>query len=367
MKKLLLFTFILFFLIFGCNSTEPVKLGFLGTLSGNSAELGTSARNSVRLAIEEINSNGGINGRKVELFIADDKGNPEDGLAATEYLLQEKVVAVIGPSITGSTALSVPYLNQNKILMLSPSVSTSELSGIDDNFIKMATSNIKQAEALADFAINDQKFNNFVIIYDLNNKGYSEGIVNRFAQIVNGSGKNIVLKKTFNSGDYKKITEIIDTLRNLKFDAILSIASGMDNAVLCQLLKKEKLNFPVLTGIWAATDDLINSGGAAVEKIVTINSFNWNDSSRTYQNFKKKYLQKYKEEPSFASVFAYEAAQILFTAMQKSSSFDYQQLKSNIINKEFNGLQQNIFVDEFGDVERKINLFKIQNGKFISR
>lgn len=356
---------ILLALFTGCGDSGPIKIGFVATLSGSSAGLGVTGRNAVRLAIEEINNNGGINGRKLQLVIADDKGNAEGGLRAAKELVAQKVVAVIGHSLTGTQALSLPYFQKNQILMLSPSVTTSTLSGRDDNFIKLAGSNDEQALALADYALLKKNFNRFVVIYDINNRGYSEGIVHPFAENVTRTGGEIVYLRRFNSGDNETLTKIADTLKLLSFDAILAVANGMDNAIFCQLLKKNNISVPVLAPMWATTEDLVTYGGTGAEKIVTVNNFDWEDKSPKYIKFRRRYLKKYKTEPTFAAAYAYEAAQILSAAISTSSSLNYGELKSHIVNRNFSGLQQDIHIDATGDVNRKLTVLGIRKGKFI--
>lgn len=357
--------FLLFLTLSGCGRPDPVKIGFLGTLSGNSSELGVYERNAVKLAVNEINKAGGIKGRRIELIVADDKGNPADGLKAAEALAASGVIAVIGQTTTGPQALSVPYFRKLNILMISPSVTTSALSGIDDNYIKLAGSNDKQAQALADYAISSLKLRRFAVIYDINNKGYAQGIAKHFTVSAQKLGGSIVYNGIFHSSNYSALSEIADTLKLIKPDAVLFSASGMDNAVFCQILEKKTINVPVLTGIWAGTDDLIDYGGKTIDRIITVNSFNWEDSSRRYRQFRKIYFDKYKQNASYSAAFAYEAAHILFDAIEKSKYLQFDDLKARIVNRVFPGLQQDFYIDKYGDVNRKLNVLKIQNGRFI--
>ncbi len=80
----------------GCFNEKTVKIGFVGSLSGNMAELGISGRNAFNLAIQEINNTGGINGMKIESVIMDDKSNPEGASELVDELVAQDVKFVIG-------------------------------------------------------------------------------------------------------------------------------------------------------------------------------------------------------------------------------------------------------------------------------
>ncbi len=99
-------------------NTEPIKIGLLTSLTATFAPWGVSARDGMRLAVEEINAAGGVNGRMLELLERDDQSNPEEGASGLERLIEDGVVAVggvISSSVGLSTAriaeeLSVPLL-----------------------------------------------------------------------------------------------------------------------------------------------------------------------------------------------------------------------------------------------------------------
>jgi len=93
-----------------CIPSKPLRLGFIGGLSGPVADLGESGRDGALLAVEEINAAGGIGGRRVELHLIDDGQDEEQAAAAVETLAREGVELIIGPltSAMGVAALPVP-------------------------------------------------------------------------------------------------------------------------------------------------------------------------------------------------------------------------------------------------------------------
>ena len=128
---------------------SSIKLGFSAGLSGLKSELGISGRNGAQLAVEEINRNGGVRGRKVELLVMDDKNNAETACVVDQKLAKQGVNIIIGHMVSSVAVDTVKNANENKILLISPTIATDELSHIDDNFIRVIASNKVQGYSLA--------------------------------------------------------------------------------------------------------------------------------------------------------------------------------------------------------------------------
>ena len=95
---------------------EPLKLGLVAAMSGQSAKSGEAIVRGLTVAIDEINAKGGLLGRKVELVVRDDESNPAKGVVAARELVQrEKVVAMFGGLDTPVSLAIVPFANQSKI------------------------------------------------------------------------------------------------------------------------------------------------------------------------------------------------------------------------------------------------------------
>lgn len=119
-----------------CSKPEPIKIGFIGALSGRAADLGIGGRNGVQMAIEEINLKGGVNGRPLELLMRDDQQNRNVALNQVHDLQKLGVKAIIGP-MTSSIAVTIaPYINEAKLVTISPTATTPDLSGKKTTFFE---------------------------------------------------------------------------------------------------------------------------------------------------------------------------------------------------------------------------------------
>ena len=344
---------------------NPIKVGFCGVLSGIPSELGISARNGLKIAFDNINKHGGIKGRKLELIIKDDENNEDTGLQVVKEFHKEKVVAILGHITSAATGKSFEYINKNKILMISPTVSSSLYDDKDDYFIRVVSSSKVQSEHLAKKMIKDKK-ERVIVIYDLKNRLYTESTFNNFKFYFENMGGKILKSVTFYSGENNGFYDMIKELIQYKPDSFLLITNGIDTANICQQIRKFDKSLNIYAAFWAMTEDLLIYGGRAVEDIYIFGELDINDNSKEYVEFKEQYLDRYKVIPSFSAIYAYEAANLLFLALKKSKKWDADSLKETILKiKEFNGLQKKYIINQYGDTYRDYFLFTVKNGEFI--
>ena len=98
--------------VIGCSEQKPIKIGFVGGLSGRVADLGIGGRDGALLAVEHWNQNGGVNDRAVQLLVRDDQQNVETARKIVKQLLSEGVVAIIGHMTSSMSVTTVPLVRK---------------------------------------------------------------------------------------------------------------------------------------------------------------------------------------------------------------------------------------------------------------
>ena len=130
--------------------TGAIKIGFIGPLTGDAASYGKPISNAVRMAVDVINQSDGINGRPIEVIYENGGCNKEDALRATQKLVYiDKVRMIIGGICSGETLAVLPIAEKEKIILLSPSSSSPELTGAGEYFFRNTPSDLKSGEKLA--------------------------------------------------------------------------------------------------------------------------------------------------------------------------------------------------------------------------
>ena len=348
----------------GCEKEKnPIKVGFVGGLTGRLSDLGTAGRNGVILAVEEINGKGGIHGRPVELIVKDDQQNPATALRVDRELVNEGVVAIIGHMTSTMSMVAIPFANKEKILMISPTTSTNKVTGIDDYFIRVIPPNKSETDHLAHQAFTVMGLKKMAVIYDLSNPAYTEEYFHNFKDAFEGFGGEIKTVETIISGREMDLVKPVDSLLKSHPDGVLIVTGAPDAAMISQRIRMTGSKLPVFSSGWAMTADLIHDGGPAVEGLYFSQLFNRDSRQKAYLEFRKRFKIRFGETPNFAAAHGYEAALVLFKAL--TQNVDPEKLKGAILKQDIlEGLQGDYRMDQYGDPQRKRLLSTVIKGQF---
>lgn len=351
-------------LVGACAPEEPVRIGFLGGLSGRVTDLGIGGLNGTRLAVELRNKVGGIRGRPVELIEADDQQDPEVTRLSLEYLINHKVVAVIGPMTSAVAVAAVPIANREQLVLISPTVTTNELAGIDDYFFRILPATREFVRTNAEHYLKTRGLRRLRLVYDLRNRAYTESWRQDFESAFTAGGAQILAALPFSSSDDTRFDELARRALADNPDGLILLANSVDAAMLCQSIRRHHPSIAIGTSEWAATERLTEIGGAFVEGITVAQFFNRQSPAPAYQAFRTAYQSRFGREPGYAELFAFDAANVLFAALEDQRP--NQSLKAALLaHPPFRGVQQAIAFDAAGDVFGRTFMVAIRNGQFV--
>lgn len=352
-------------LLLACQKQEPLKIGFIGGLSGKAADLGGAGRNGVQLAMEQRNAVGGINGRQIELVVRDDEQNPDIARRVAGELIDQNIELIIGP-MTSSVAMAImPQINASGSILLSPTVTTTDLVGKDDNFLRIMSVTTDYAAKSARYQFEKSGVRTVAAIYEIGNKSYTESWLNDFRTTFTALGGRVILAKSFQSGKDTIFQPLVKDLLSAKADAVLIITNAVDSALICQQLRALAPDQRILMSEWASTERFMELSGKASEGVVVAQFLDRNNTTQKYHDFLAAYRARFKQEPGFAGVAGYDAALVALEAY--SGRKQVESLKDTIIGKKsFQGVQQSLNIDKFGDADRKTFVTVIRENQFIT-
>lgn len=346
-------------------STKPIYVGFSSGLSGQWSQLGVQVRNGVLLAIDDINTQGGIKGRKLIPVVMDSKNNNDNTSELLKTMDEKKINFFIGFSVSSMTPSVHKIMDESNILIISPTMSTNNLTGIDDHFIRVCNASVEETNIIIN-TLKNQSQKDFVLTYDVSNKPYTEPMRDILVEKSDENGLTFIREYPFNSQnvDYDALTKSIS---KENASHIIIFASGVDTAEIAQRLALLNSKAQLYSAAWATTDDLLQSGGQAIEGMNVSGLYDIASKSPRYLDFKHKMIDNYNDSPSFPEIFGYESIMILREGILAANSSNPSKVKEAIIQqRHFQGLQQAIEIDEFGDAHRPYYLYKVQNGEFVS-
>lgn len=350
----------------GCGKKEPIRIGYVGCLTGRLASLGIDGRDGVILAVEKTNETGGIGGRKIELIVRDDRNDPRVAAQVDKELVGEGVAAIVGHMTSAMSLAALPVIDKSKTVMVSPTSSSDKFTAIDDNFIRISPSSRLIAKPYATYVREKLGMKRMAVVYDLSNRAHTESWYSHFKSEFESLGGRIVWSERFDSAANPAFTTLARALVSKNPDSILILAGALDTAMICQQVRKLGSAVPFFATQLSSTDEIIGYGGPAVEGITFFQNFNSHDQSRNYLVFRENHLKRFRREPTFASVYAYEAAQMIFTVLAMNR--DPRMLKQTILRQgTFHGLQGDFVIDRFGDVDRRLFMMTIKNGRMVPK
>ncbi len=348
----------------GCTPPEPIRIGFVAGTSGRVADLGIAGRDAVLLAVELRNQAGGVAGRKVKLLIRDDEQNPEVAQRAARELIDQGAVAIIGPMTSAMAVAMAPVANEAEIVLISPTAVTNELTGKDDYFFRVSSPTREYVRKIALYQRNMRGLRRVTAAYDLNNRAYTESWLDDFRAAFAEGGGEIIHAVGFESGGDTAFLRIANDLLAPQPDGVVIVANSVDTAMLCQQIRKLDTRLPIIGSEWGATERLMELGGKAVEGLTVAQIFDRNNAAPRYQAFRQTYLERFRREPGFGGVAAFDAANVVLEALAKRSM--ERSLKETILAlRRFDGLQHPVIFDDFGEARRDSVITVVRDGQFV--
>ena len=347
---------------------EVIKLGFLGATTGDVANYGIPGKKGMEMAIDDLNAQGGILGKKVEGVYEDNKGeNSEIALIATKYITRDKVVAMVGDPCTGLTKVAADIAQKNKVVIFSAGATGTGVVEIGDYVFRNTLLDQFAVPSVVDWMMNSKGWKKFAIITSLNN-GYSTALTPVFQEAIKAKGGKIVNEDTINDGE-TDFTAQITKLKNTGADVLVFTGYYREAALLQNEAKKQGLDITLLGGDGLYGHDLIKLGKAAVEeKVIYYCGFSSDQPSPETDAFIKKYVEKYKEQPDMFSAQYYDAIMILAKAMTDAKSTDPSVFKDELAKlKDYPGVSGNTtFRADREPIKSPICLITVKDGEFSS-
>lgn len=363
--RTLLASTLLSFVLTGCSEPKPYKIGFIGGLSGRVADLGTAGRNGFTLAIEEINAQGGINGRPVKAIYKDDQQDAKLAVSMLNLLINEEVDAVIGPMTSAMAVATAGTASKARLLMMSCTATTDQLSGLDDYFMRPLASANAHAAQMANFIMQQEpELTSAGAIIDIGNEAHTRNWLNGFTSVYQSKGNTLVGVETFTSSQDTDFIQLAQAVLNKQPSLVVLSMNAVDAALTIKQIKSLNPNQQIIVSEWAGTKRLIQLGGKYAEGAYVPHYINHSGTESTFLEFLSRYQLRFKSSAGFPGMSCYNATSMVLTALAQRSKGE--ELKTRILKiKRFDGVQEPVILDQFGDGSNTTYITRIINGEYV--
>ncbi|SDI40880.1 ABC transporter substrate-binding protein [Propionivibrio dicarboxylicus] len=347
-----------------CAPPEPVRVGYIGGLSDRVSDLGIGGLQGVRLAVELRNKAGGIKGRPIELIESDDQQTADIAVQAFDSLVERHVLAVVGPMTSSMAMAIVPRANAAKMLIMSPTVTTGDLLGIDDYFFRVIPATQEFVRTNAEYYYQVLGLRRVRLVFDIRNRSYSQSWLDEFSKSFSATGGTLLTPLPFTSSEETAFSTLARQALADRPDGIVLVANSVDAAMMSQAIRRLDTRVAVGTSEWAATERLVEIGGKWTEGITVAQFFERDGRMPTYVTFRNAFISRFNREPGFPETFSYDAANVIFDALAARQG--NQTIKQAILaRRHFVGAQRPIDFDDYGDTQGKTFMVGIRNGAFV--
>lgn len=329
----------------------PIRIGFIGPLSGSQAPFGQSEVEALNMELDEINVNGGIGGRSIELIVEDDRMDPATAVTAVKKLIEfDEVVAIIGDLQSGCTMAIAPIVEQAKVPMITPIATSPAVSDAGDYVFRTMPGTETQAELLAKL-FTQRGFNKIAGICVDNEFG--KRTYQQFKEIYKG---NLSVDECHQQDD-NDFQTLLTKIRVSDAQAIMLSSYPKDSGLFLKQARAMDIQLPIFG---------VETVGHKVAKDAAGDAFNGvyytYPTTNTDPGFKKKFIERFNHEPEFGSDTAYDALGLIVKAI-KSCGTEGTAIKDCLytVGKGYKGVSGEITFDANGDAHRPATLYQVRN------
>ena len=355
----------LFFI--SCNkSGDEILIGEYGSLTGAEATFGISATNGLNLAVEEVNNQGGVLGKKIKLITYDDQGKPSEAATVVQRLIkQDNVVAVVGEVASSRSISGGQICQSNKIPMVSPASTNPEITAIGDYVFRVCFIDPFQATVMSKFATNTLKLKRVAVLKDVKN-AYSTGLADFFVREFTSMGGEIIEVQSYSSGD-KDFKAQLTAIKSKNPEGIFIPGYYTDVGLIAIQAREIGITQPLFGGDgWESEKLTEGKAKDALEGSFFSTHVSTDNPDPMVQGFITKYKEKYGKMPDAMSFLAYDAGMILFEAIKRAGSVEADKIKNELAKtKDFKGVTGTITINEQRNAVKPAVVLQIKGGKFV--
>jgi len=340
---------------------EYITIGALLPLTGEDSDEGFRALNGLYLAKKEINDNGGILGKKLDVIILNDRGDEEYIVQQYKVLKERGVAAIIGSSYSGVTIALAKAAEEDGMPVISPTASNPDVTKGRRNVFRAIFIDDYQAEVMAHFARNSLNAQTAVVLSNRTNDSYRH-TAEIFTESFKKSGGRIMAAEQYSPGD--------------NFAGILSrYAANPPDVIFCPedyVLAAKLINIAYETGLintnilgsdaWDGLLAYVHQN--AMKNVYYSAPFSFDDQDKDVVRFVRNYFDSFSQMPLSGSAAAYTCVYILSEAIKKAGSAEREALISAIKENEMDSIIGRIRFDENNNPHTNVYVIQIKGGEY---
>ena len=349
-------------LIAGTVVADSIKIGFNAPLTGFAASDGKSALNGAELAVEQINTAGGINGDMLELVVYDDQASPKEAVpVALKLIEKDNVIAGVSGSYSGSTQVAARVFQEAGIPYISAYAIHPDITKAGDFVFR--TSFVGQVQGRAGAKLVGEILGlKKVSIITLKND-FGKSLVAGFKEKASQYGVDIISEYEYSIKD-RQFGSIVSKIRSDNPDAIYATGYFFTAGPLVSQLRAAGIDVPVIGQEGYDSQNYIKIAGTAAEGTIITTSLDRDSSSKETQDFIAAYEVSTGHKTDMVAASAHTAIKVLADAISRAGSRDPAAIRDAIATTQIVASTGAISFNDLGEVQKDVQVQIVKNGNW---
>lgn len=328
-------------------SDDVIRVGAVFAMTGPIATYGQESVNGINLALKTINQEK-IKGKRIELIVEDNKGEPAESANAVRKLIDiDKVDVILGAVASSNTLAGAPIAQKRKVPLITPASTNEKVTQTGDFISRTCFTDNFQGVVMAKFAAESLGKKNAAIIID-NSSDYSKGLAEVFKAEFSKLGGTIIDQEFTYTQKDTDFRSLLRRVKRVNPDVIFLPGYYTEVGLMLKQAKQMGMNTPFLGGDGWDSPKLQELAGAEGVKGNFISShFSADDQDATVQSFVTEYVNKFGAKPGAMAALGHDGMLVLADALRRAESFDPDAIKMAInTTQNFVGVTGAITIDE---------------------
>ncbi|MCR4399142.1 MAG: ABC transporter substrate-binding protein [Firmicutes bacterium] len=345
---------------------QPIRIGITAPITGRGADYGAYLVSSAKMAVEEINAKGGIDGRLIELFIEDDQSDPSVSVNATKKFIHEtKVDMILSSAVSLCTLAQIPVCEQAGMPLFCTVASSPAITKENHPWLvgQMAVPDDAALVAGATYAVRDMGLKKAAILYENSDYGRGPGLA--AAEQVKALGGQVVALETVNPTD----TDFMVVLSKMKAanpDVMIVMAMPTAAPMIVRQKKQIGLDVPLFVNQGNCSSVFIEQAKEFAEGVYSTGFWSPFATDERSVKFVEAYTKFAGRPPVQACAGTYDGVYLIAEAVKKLGGFDKAKVRDFIRNtKEFVGVAGQYSFNENGRNSMPMSVTRVQGGKWV--
>jgi len=348
------------------NSNEIV-LGEYASKTGTTASFGLSSHEGSELAMDEINSAGGVLGKKIKLISEDDRSDANEAVTAVQRLIsRDKVCAILGEVASKRSLAGANVCQKEKIPMLSPASTNDTVTQVGDYIFRICFTDDFQGRVCAEFA-GKRNWKRVAIFTDVAND-YSKGLTKSFKDVYLKGGGQVAIEESYREGDNDFKGQLAN-IKNANVQAVFVPGYYTEVGKMLRQARELGMTIPFFGGDGWDDPQTYRNLGAISDGCFFTNHYSADDPSPQVQAFIKAYSARYKNAdgspkiPDAMAILGYDTMRVMADAIKRAGSTDPKAIRDALAaTKDFPGASGKITIDANRNARKPILILELRGG-----